>query len=766
MFKPSDVASPTPSVHLSRVFDLIQDYDRAMQRPRPRQDPVSCQLCRSKKLKCDRRQPCSNCVARGVTCKSQNSTDAVSTATEPLPDNAKILERLKRLEDAVFGANGSDVRPSRYPGKNALHDRIPILKLLHQYYQVFQHNIGQTMRNFANIRILLLVTQDSEPSTKRVALTPVSDQGINNDLDLSRQEEAHKFELLGTREDSELPCLSNVVVFRIQSIPEILRGSTASNQYGRAFTGLPGSSILVSLPTQAEAVYLLRCYGRDVDPLVRVSHVPSSFDLLNDFYMDLNRSQQVQPGKAAFLLAMFALTAYFWRSPSNNEIVSLTEDEMILLALTWSKAALDALDYSRRTTSFTLEDAQASIIMSFVVYHIEGFSARGRWLTATAASIAKDLSLHRIDEEPLADNSKKAFIEREVKRRVWWHITATDWLLAFIGGPQEGSYSIQPRQMQVNLPLDCDDDQLSERFGTSRSASVGPTSMSYFLQRVRLAELSREIIDTIPLPISRLKTTDYDQILALDRKLVTFLEQLPDFLRVKENAQPFTPPDSRYPHLPMMRYYVNVTLHSRRCRLHQPFLIRQGVDPRYEYSRRVCLESARLIIRIQRLLTEAGPRQPNTQQVTTCVVHFAFFAIVVTVMDLCFNRIDGDDAARLTEVMEACKMMEEAKSHSPLAGKFLSSLLETLQKYNIRLPQFNHQGEGHARGVLPARPHEEAAIAAAPTQNTVQSSAFTPTNMQFEPSLDYFFDTTSQGSRNLDMPSWDQLFSDIDTQGL
>jgi hypothetical protein len=35
-----------------------------------RQDPVSCQFCRKKKLKCDRGNPCSNCRARALTCSS------------------------------------------------------------------------------------------------------------------------------------------------------------------------------------------------------------------------------------------------------------------------------------------------------------------------------------------------------------------------------------------------------------------------------------------------------------------------------------------------------------------------------------------------------------------------------------------------------------------------------------------------------------------------------------------------------------------------
>lgn len=37
-------------------------------RGRRRQDPVSCSLCRAKKLKCSREMPCSNCRARGLGC--------------------------------------------------------------------------------------------------------------------------------------------------------------------------------------------------------------------------------------------------------------------------------------------------------------------------------------------------------------------------------------------------------------------------------------------------------------------------------------------------------------------------------------------------------------------------------------------------------------------------------------------------------------------------------------------------------------------------
>lgn len=42
--------------------------------PRRRRQPqTSCNFCRSKKLKCDRGQPCANCTTRGISCEGQTS---------------------------------------------------------------------------------------------------------------------------------------------------------------------------------------------------------------------------------------------------------------------------------------------------------------------------------------------------------------------------------------------------------------------------------------------------------------------------------------------------------------------------------------------------------------------------------------------------------------------------------------------------------------------------------------------------------------------
>lgn len=75
---------------------------------KPRQRPVSCTFCRTRKLRCSRSFPCASCTSRGLPCQ-QGLSQRQDDAEDPEPQNAAVLERLKRLEDAVFKNVGSEV---------------------------------------------------------------------------------------------------------------------------------------------------------------------------------------------------------------------------------------------------------------------------------------------------------------------------------------------------------------------------------------------------------------------------------------------------------------------------------------------------------------------------------------------------------------------------------------------------------------------------------------------------------------------------------
>lgn len=60
----------TPSLQPGEMKRSAAALDGPRDKQIRRQDPVSCQFCRTKKLKCDRQVPCSNCRARKLTCQS------------------------------------------------------------------------------------------------------------------------------------------------------------------------------------------------------------------------------------------------------------------------------------------------------------------------------------------------------------------------------------------------------------------------------------------------------------------------------------------------------------------------------------------------------------------------------------------------------------------------------------------------------------------------------------------------------------------------
>jgi ribosomal protein S12 methylthiotransferase accessory factor YcaO len=134
-------------------INLLSTMERSQGRPAP----TSCQSCRSKKLRCNRVSPCSNCTARGVACTflvpPRRQTDTGSTQT-----NAELRARIERLESLLqsrpFSAD-SVPRPST----------------------------------------------DDSPS-RQLALTPRSHLTPMPDVHQGRDEDSLMLENVGTREDS------------------------------------------------------------------------------------------------------------------------------------------------------------------------------------------------------------------------------------------------------------------------------------------------------------------------------------------------------------------------------------------------------------------------------------------------------------------------------------------------------------------------------------------------------------------------------------
>ncbi|CAI6084367.1 unnamed protein product [Clonostachys chloroleuca] len=78
-------------------------------------------------------------------------------------------------------------------------------------------------------------------------------------------------------------------------------------------------------------------------------------------------------------------------------------------------------------------------------------------------------------------------------------------MAARVGGVGEGIYSCHPRQMITKKPLNINDEEVLDGMSLHERPLSLPTSMSYTLQMIRLAELSRNIVDRSPLMMAPFK---------------------------------------------------------------------------------------------------------------------------------------------------------------------------------------------------------------------------------------------------------------------
>ena len=233
----------------------------------------------------------------------------------------------------------------------------------------------------------------------------------------------------------QLSQLSNGLTFQLSSIHEILEIQTRLQQPVSVSKGDRLNNLTVIFPVYRIAASLIQSYESNVDHLCHILHLPTIRSLIKSFYLRITQNEFVLPSQAGLLLSIFAIAAYFYKPSSYSEVATAKED-CIRLSKVLSRGALDVLEYTRRNTSGTLEDVQASILMSFVAYHLDGFSARGRLLATAAASIARELRLHRLDAESELSNVEnetnlRSLVDKEVKRRVFWQIVSTDWYAVF-----------------------------------------------------------------------------------------------------------------------------------------------------------------------------------------------------------------------------------------------------------------------------------------------------------------------------------------------
>ena len=187
----------------------------------------------------------------------------------------------------------------------------------------------------------------------------------------------------------------------------------------------------IHLPTREVAIKLLDAYAEHLDAVQHIMHIDNAVQAFDRAYSQAESGQRVEPGAMTLILGVCATLA-FYRTTGFQQATSVFADSEIAIqiATEWAKQSLLALEQARiSTSSTTLEAIQGSILLTFLFYHLEGFTGRVRLMHATAIAMAKDLGLHKTDlpGRTAPTGSQADIIDTEVRRKVWWHLSCTDW---------------------------------------------------------------------------------------------------------------------------------------------------------------------------------------------------------------------------------------------------------------------------------------------------------------------------------------------------
>ncbi|GAD96578.1 hypothetical protein NECHADRAFT_47622 [Paecilomyces variotii No. 5] len=390
-------------------------------------------------------------------------------------------------------------------------------------------------------------------------------------------------------------------------------------------------------------------------------------------------------GQVILLLSIFAASTYFW--VQNDCAYGLFSTPAVAneQASLWIKAAEDVLDIACRSPKVSMEGVQGAIIIGFVAAHLDGLH-RYQMLFAMAVVLARDLGLHRIDHP---SNSKMAnTAQAEIGRRVWWHLCTSDWAMAArVGSMGEGIYFCHPRQMMTKKPLNINDEDVFDGMSRDERPLSQPTAMSYTMQRIRLAEVSRGIVDRNPLTMAHASGLSHDAIMDIDTELQALINDVPEFFSASESvlleSYGLTRVQAR--NVAFQGQTIYFLLYSQRCKLHLPYVARNHENPTYYLSREICIKYARLVIQSE-LWQQNSDTDTETRFKFTELLAGVFSACVVLLMDLCVNPLSSQYEMQRKEVLNAFKVLGEAKSLSEIIAKSVDSLVHILQKYNATPP--------------------------------------------------------------------------------
>ncbi|KAJ5823202.1 Transcription factor [Penicillium robsamsonii] len=449
--------------------------------------PRSCVVCRSRKVRCDKRAPCSNCRRANIACvlpptdrpprwarhldRLNNAVSKLQASQEPEPVAEDLMEKLHNLEGLVQELRmqlqqAKSVANSAAEGSSGVgspessaHDR--------------QSNPSSISTTNLQNKFGRLVLQDS--SRSRYVSSGFWSR-VNDELDGLRADVSGL--PLGESDTSADEASPEMTPFtqELERTPSERHGFLFGHNLGRFSSNL---TELHPLPSQIP--FILDVFSENVNVIFQIVHLPTVKNMVRDW-----RGRDMKGLTPANEALMFSI--YY-------AAITSMEEEDIMLNFGASKAELNlkyrhGLEHALARADF-LNVPDFVLVQAFAIFlslSRRHDSPRFVWMmTGLLIRMGQALGLHR-------DGTHFDYLspyEIEMRRRVWWVMCMLD---ARASEDQGTDYTITRACFDTKLPLNLNDADLDPESKQTPQAHVGLTDMSIARVSMCMCETTRKML--------------------------------------------------------------------------------------------------------------------------------------------------------------------------------------------------------------------------------------------------------------------------------
>lgn len=228
-----------------------------------------------------------------------------------------------------------------------------------------------------------------------------------------------------------------------------------------------------------------------------------------------------------------------------------------------------------------------------------------------------------------------------MRRRTWTFLRQADILISFqVGLPS--MLGLNP--FQCPTPLNLRDEDFDERCIALPQAlpDSEATQISFLIAKSKLAFGFARAVENI----NSANSMQCRRVLEIDRELRDIYDSVPDHYKLGRLSSE----DSLI--LTSSRFVLSSIHHKSLCVVHSRFLEKGKTDPRYLYSRKVCLTSAMSLLRFQAIQNQKipvdGHMRSLTNYQTSLAIHDYLLAATIISAELCSSLRRSNSAHQLS----------------------------------------------------------------------------------------------------------------------